>query len=295
MPQNYPVHGRIDGPVVMIGFGSIGRGTLPLIERHFAYDPHDVHVIEPSGEHGAFLEQRGVEHIRTALTQANFREVLQRLFAGRRGFCVNLSVDTGSVDILRACREMGVLYIDTVTEPWPGFYFDHRSDPAERTNYALRETLLAEKQANPGGSTAVSCCGANPGMVSWLLKEALVKIAADTGFRPDVPVERGGLGAADARAWREGRAYRRARHAGGARGEGSGDVCQYLVGGGVYFREFSTGGTGLGQFRAVVSAERASARSGVEGVDLARYARRADAGAHLVPDGGGAVWLFGDA
>ncbi len=29
----WPVYGRIAGPIVMIGFGSIGRGTLPLIER----------------------------------------------------------------------------------------------------------------------------------------------------------------------------------------------------------------------------------------------------------------------
>ena len=34
----WPVHARIDGPIVMIGFGSIGKGTLPLIERHFEYD-----------------------------------------------------------------------------------------------------------------------------------------------------------------------------------------------------------------------------------------------------------------
>ena len=33
---DWPVHGTIDGPIVMIGFGSIGRGTLPLIERHFS-------------------------------------------------------------------------------------------------------------------------------------------------------------------------------------------------------------------------------------------------------------------
>ena len=33
--QNWPIHGTITGPIVMIGFGSIGRGTLPLIERHF--------------------------------------------------------------------------------------------------------------------------------------------------------------------------------------------------------------------------------------------------------------------
>ena len=29
---------EIDGPIVMIGFGSIGKGTLPLIERHFNFD-----------------------------------------------------------------------------------------------------------------------------------------------------------------------------------------------------------------------------------------------------------------
>ena len=35
---HWPRHGRITGPIVMIGFGSIGKGTLPLIERHFEFD-----------------------------------------------------------------------------------------------------------------------------------------------------------------------------------------------------------------------------------------------------------------
>ena len=53
MAATYPNHGRIDGPIVMIGFGSIGRGTLPLIERHFTYDPHKVYVIDPLGRRSA--------------------------------------------------------------------------------------------------------------------------------------------------------------------------------------------------------------------------------------------------
>jgi homospermidine synthase len=36
---SYPRYGRLDGPVVMIGFGSIGRGALPLILRHFDVSP----------------------------------------------------------------------------------------------------------------------------------------------------------------------------------------------------------------------------------------------------------------
>jgi homospermidine synthase len=88
---------------------------------------------------------------------------------------------------MRLCRDLGVLYIDTVVEPWPGFYFDLDADPSARTNYALREAMRAEKRADPGGTTAVSCCGANPGMVSWLLKEALLRLAEDTGMAVEAP------------------------------------------------------------------------------------------------------------
>jgi homospermidine synthase len=192
--ESYPNYGRIDGPIVMIGFGSIGRGTLPLIERHFTCDPHDVHVIEPSDEHRTFLAQRGVHFVHHPVTRENYRALLTQIFAGRRGFCVNLSVDTSSLDIMRLCRELGVLYIDTVVEPWAGFYFDLHLPPEARSNYALREAMRAEKRANPGGITAVSCCGANPGMVSWLLKEALLRLAEDTGRPTGMPADRAAWG-----------------------------------------------------------------------------------------------------
>ncbi len=189
-----PIHAHIDGPIVIIGFGSIGRGTLPLIERHFTYDARALHVIEPDGEHAGFLAQRGVHHHRVALTRENFRDVLRPLL--RPGaFVVNLSVDVASLDIMRLCRAAGALYIDTVVEPWAGFYFDLGVDPALRSNYALREAVRAEARANPGGPTAVSCCGANPGMVSWLLKEALLRLAADLGRPADAPATREGWAA----------------------------------------------------------------------------------------------------
>ena len=190
--MSYPVYGRIEGPVVIIGFGSIGRGTLPLIERHFDFDRNDIHVVEPSDAHAAFLKEKGVQFHQVALTPENYRDVLDGLFKGKpQGFCVNLSVDTSSLDIMKHCRSLGTLYIDTVVEPWLGFYFDEGASLAERSNYALRETVRAEKRNNPGGTTAVSCCGANPGMVSWFVKEALLNIARDTGFAHETPQSRG--------------------------------------------------------------------------------------------------------
>ena len=180
----YPVYGEVTGPIVMIGFGSIGRGTLPLIERHFNYDRSRMVVVDPRDDDSGLISEHGLRHVKEALTPENFRSVLQPLLTEGegQGFCVNLSVDTSSLDIMKFCREIGVLYIDTVVEPWLGFYFDDRLDNAARTNYALRETVRGEKAANPGGTTAVSCCGANPGMVSWFVKQALVNLADDMGL-----------------------------------------------------------------------------------------------------------------
>ena len=189
---HWPRHGRITGPIVMIGFGSIGKGTLPLIERHFEFDPDRFVVIDPNDSDRKLLDDRGVRFVHEGLTRENYRDVLTKyLTAGSgQGFCVNLSVDTSSLDLMRHCRELGALYVDTVVEPWPGFYYDKSLGNDARTNYALRETVLAERRKNPGGSTAVSCCGANPGMVSWFVKQALVNLAKDLGDKAPEPTSK---------------------------------------------------------------------------------------------------------
>ena len=195
--MEWPVHGKIDGPIVMIGFGSIGKGTLPLIERHFGFDKKRLVVVEPNVDESQILANHGVRHVHKGVTRDNYQALLTQLLTagGGRGFCVNLSVDTSSLDIMRLCREVGALYVDTVVEPWPGFYFDKSLGSGARTNYALRQTVRDEKAARPGGPTAVSCCGANPGMVSWFVKQALVNLARDTklaGFREPKATDREG-------------------------------------------------------------------------------------------------------
>ena len=102
--------------------------------------------------------------------------VLAPLIAG--GFVVNLSVDVSSVALIRLCRELNALYIDTCIEPWAGGYVDAGVPLAQRTNYALREEV---RKIRGGGPTAVVAHGANPGMVSHLFKSALVRLAADMG------------------------------------------------------------------------------------------------------------------
>ena len=49
----------ITGPIVMIGFGSIGRGTLPLIDRHIGFDRSRAVLIEPDDRQRSIVESTG--------------------------------------------------------------------------------------------------------------------------------------------------------------------------------------------------------------------------------------------
>jgi homospermidine synthase len=172
---------RFDGPIVMIGFGSIGKGTLPLIERHIAFDRSKFVVVAPDDRNRHLLDERQIPFIKQALTKENYRELLTPLLTAGpgRGMVVNLSVDTSSVDLIELAKDLDAFYIDTVIEPWPGVYTDKTLSISQRSNYALRESLLDLRRRRPGGVTAVSCCGANPGMVSWMVKQALIDIATE--------------------------------------------------------------------------------------------------------------------
>ena len=111
----WPKHAEITGPIVMVGFGSIGRGTLPLIERHFKYDKSRFVVIDPDDRDRDILDKHGIKFIKDGLTKANFKKILKPLLTagGGQGFCVNLSVDTSAIDIRGFCRDIVELYSDT--------------------------------------------------------------------------------------------------------------------------------------------------------------------------------------
>lgn len=185
-------------PIVICGFGSIGRGTLPLLERHFTFQKSQVHVIDPDDTRFNELRKRGYTNLHhVGLTPENYVKILTSIYgvpkngepdsAGDgvdgsfRGVMLNVSVDTSTVDVMKACRDLGVFYLDTVVEPWKGFYFDDTASAAARTNYAMREAVVEMKKEDAGAGTitSITCCGANPGMVSFLVKEALIKLARD--------------------------------------------------------------------------------------------------------------------
>ncbi|MFT3672126.1 homospermidine synthase [Aestuariivirga sp.] len=194
--SNLTRHVTWNGPIVMVGFGSIGRGVMPLILRHLGCDKSKITVIDPSTASKHIADELGVRFVQQAITRENYKKELKPLLTAgpSPAFLVNLSVDVDCLDLMRLAREVGALYIDTVIEPWPGFYYNPKLGSAARSNYVMREGLLALKRKFGEGPTAVSCCGANPGMVSWLVKQALLNIATDLNISHDVPKTREGWG-----------------------------------------------------------------------------------------------------
>src|SRR5437868_4944180 len=136
----------------MIGFGSIGKGTLPLIERHIAFDRSRFVVIAPDDSDRRLLDERQIRFVHRALTKENYHDILTPLLTTGpgRGMVVNLSVDTSSVDLMEFCKDLDAFYIDTVVEPWPGLYTNRKLSISERSNYALREGVLDLRRRRPG-------------------------------------------------------------------------------------------------------------------------------------------------
>lgn len=176
------------GRLVMIGYGSIGRGVLPLLLRHIRLDTRRVRIICPDQTAKEAEQEYGVQVITPALTEENFHACLEPLLdAG--DFLLNLSVQVASQALLAFCQARGVIYLDTCTEPWPGGYTGERSEPQERTNYALRHAVLGLRGGS-GTATALLTHGANPGLVSHLVKQALHNLAVDLGGKRAEPRSR---------------------------------------------------------------------------------------------------------
>jgi homospermidine synthase len=187
--SNYPVHINFPGRLIFVGFGSIGQGVLPLIMRHIGITTDRITILAADDAGAKVAEEFGIRFIKQTLTRENFKRILDPL-VGRGDFLLNLSVDVSSIALIKFCNEQGALYLDTCIEPWPGGYTDPTVPPSKRSNYALREETLAVRDPKLPGPTAVITHGANPGLVSHLVKRALLNIAADAGVDAGKPATR---------------------------------------------------------------------------------------------------------
>ena len=175
---------RLRGKLVMVGFGSIGQACLGVLMERLGLRPDRVCIVKPSADHSGVAQELGVKVLAHRLDEGNYETVLGPLL-DEGDFLLNLSVDVSSLALIRLCRERGALYLDTCNEPWPGRYDDPSLPLSRRSNYSLREEVLAYRLDKRQGPTAVITQGANPGLVSALVKQALLDVAQANDKPPD--------------------------------------------------------------------------------------------------------------
>ena len=121
--KNHKKHISFPGKLVVVGFGSIGQGILPLILWHIDIDPKNIFIVTGDNRGRTIAEKEGIDFHVEPLNPQNYHKVLEPLL-GEGGFLLNLSVDVSSVHLIRFCQDRGTLYLDTCVEPWTGGYID---------------------------------------------------------------------------------------------------------------------------------------------------------------------------
>ncbi|AUX24635.1 homospermidine synthase [Sorangium cellulosum] len=180
------------GRIVIVGCGSIGQTVLPLLHRHVPHTGDGLVVLSADEQGRKVAENCGASFAHTHLTPSNLRAILTR-YVRSGDLLLNLSVDVGSMDLIRFCASQGALYVDSSIEPWPGVFDNAMLDMVERTNFVARERVRdLAVELGPDAPTAVVAHGANPGLVSHFVKRALLDLdreLRDGSARPTKPEE----------------------------------------------------------------------------------------------------------
>jgi homospermidine synthase len=164
------------GRIVMVGCGGIGQAILPLLRRHIAFGSDGLSVLAADEVGRGIAQECGAQFVYAHLKPRSFRRILGRHL--RPGdLLLNLSVDVSSLDLMRFAADRGALYVDTSIEPWPGVFDNPMLDLRQRTNFLARHRALQlAAELGRDSPTAVADHGANPGLVSHFVKQALLDL-----------------------------------------------------------------------------------------------------------------------
>lgn len=159
--------------ITILGFGSIGRGIVPLLLKN-GISPRFIHVFDKSDEHAALADELGVAFTQLCITRDNYQDFVRK-YCGVGDMLLNLAVSVSSAALLKETLATGTHYLDTCVEPWD--YNDY-SPHTPISNALLRSEILREAHCleddHGYDATSVIAHGANPGLITYFVKQGLV-------------------------------------------------------------------------------------------------------------------------
>jgi homospermidine synthase len=169
---------RFTNNVLILGAGSVSQSVLPLLIEHLV-DAKQITIMDQRDNRARVKSalDKGATYIQDQITRDNLDSQLSKyLKAG--DFLLDLAWNIDANTILQWCYDHGVLYLNTSIEEWDPYVGGANRHPLERTLY-YRHMRMREMRSTwtKKGATAIVEHGANPGLVSHLVKKALVDIA----------------------------------------------------------------------------------------------------------------------
>ncbi|MDF3832557.1 saccharopine dehydrogenase C-terminal domain-containing protein [Cupriavidus basilensis] len=171
--------------ILIVGFGCIGQAILPLLSH--AYPDAAITVLDRTmdAHRLALARQYRAAPLHATVTAGNHPALLGPLL-GPQSFLLNLAPAVCSRDLIALAQAHQSLYLDSGIEPWD---YEDGMDSIHLSNYALRSEMLAFARGRERMPTALVAHGANPGLVSLLVKAALLKLARHAGLPDSQPAD----------------------------------------------------------------------------------------------------------
>lgn len=165
--------------VLMIGFGSVAKCTLPILLKHVKIPCENITVMdfEDKRQELAPWIEKGVKYAQAKIVEGNLtKELSKHVSSG--GLIIDLAWNISCEDIISWCHDKGVFYANTSVEEWDPYKDLDKKSPIEKSLY-YRQMIL-HKIASKWGENPVTVVvdhGANPGLISHFTKQGIVDIA----------------------------------------------------------------------------------------------------------------------
>ncbi len=138
---------KFDGKVLLIGYGSVARCTLPILLKHVEIPYGNITIIDFENKASALKEwtSKGVGYRQQRITPDNIDSVLSRdLSPG--GLLIDLAWNLDTCTFIRWCHEHEVLFVNTSLEVW-----DSMSEIDPRTRSRSRSTTADAAEGTDQG------------------------------------------------------------------------------------------------------------------------------------------------
>lgn len=179
--------------LLITGFGAVAHAALPMLLQHLRIPLHNITVIDISDRRDVLRPwiARGVRFVQERVTPMSLARLLAT-HVNRGGLIVDLAWSIDFFAIAEWARNNDVLYVNASLESWDPAAELQPKSLLEKTLYHRYARVVQMAPKWRDAATALLDQGANPGLISYFVKQGLLDIGARAAQEKDLTREQRG-------------------------------------------------------------------------------------------------------